>query len=266
MPFTVSHAVVALPFIRTPLVPAAIAIGAMTPDLPLFVRGTPLTYQVTHSNAWIVVTMLVALVLFVAWRGILRPAVRELSPRALAARLPDEWDTPFPAAVRDAFGALPGRPRGRAYPLLLAASLLIGVASHILWDSFTHEGRDGLGVFPALEEQWGPLLGYKWLQYGSTVAGLVILAVWALLWLRRRDAAATVARVLPARVRVAWMLSLPAILAFAWAAGLMAFGPLTAEFTVAHLAYLVLPPACAVWGLLTIGLCVAVQVLRRRRA
>ena len=33
MPFTPSHAVVALPFIRSPLVPAAIAVGAMTPDL-----------------------------------------------------------------------------------------------------------------------------------------------------------------------------------------------------------------------------------------
>ena len=38
MPFTPSHAVVALPFVRTPLVPAAIAVGAMAPDLPLFVR------------------------------------------------------------------------------------------------------------------------------------------------------------------------------------------------------------------------------------
>ncbi|WP_262927685.1 DUF4184 family protein [Microbacterium sp. NIBRBAC000506063] len=50
MPFTPSHAVVALPFVRTPLLPAAIAVGAMAPDLPLFLRGTPLTYQVTHTN------------------------------------------------------------------------------------------------------------------------------------------------------------------------------------------------------------------------
>ncbi len=50
MPFTPSHAVVALPFVRTPLLPAAIAIGAMTPDLPLFLRGTPLSYQATHTN------------------------------------------------------------------------------------------------------------------------------------------------------------------------------------------------------------------------
>jgi hypothetical protein len=57
MPFTPSHAVIALPFVRTPLVPAAIAIGAMAPDLPLFVRGLPLHYGVTHSFAWLPATV-----------------------------------------------------------------------------------------------------------------------------------------------------------------------------------------------------------------
>src|SRR5690348_16124352 len=92
MPFTPSHAVVALPFIRTPLVPAAIAVGAMTPDLPLFVRGLPLHYGRTHDPAWLPLTVLVALVLLLVWRSVLRPAVRELSPGWLAARLPPAWD------------------------------------------------------------------------------------------------------------------------------------------------------------------------------
>ena len=57
MPFTPSHAVVALPFLRTPLVPAAIAVGAMAPDLPLFLRGMPLHYGLTHSLAWLPLTI-----------------------------------------------------------------------------------------------------------------------------------------------------------------------------------------------------------------
>src|SRR5690606_27603774 len=89
MPFTPAHAVIALPFLRTPLLPAAIAVGAMTPDLPLFVRGTPLTYHLTHTN--VLLTALIALVLLLVWWAVLRPAVRELSPRRLAARLPREW-------------------------------------------------------------------------------------------------------------------------------------------------------------------------------
>ncbi len=75
MPFTPSHAVVALPFVRTPLVPAAIAIGAMTPDLPLFVRGLPLHYGVTHSFAWLPATV-------VAGAG----AAARLAVRAAAGR------------------------------------------------------------------------------------------------------------------------------------------------------------------------------------
>ncbi|MGB4777455.1 DUF4184 family protein, partial [Microbacterium sp.] len=99
MPFTPSHAVVALPFVRTPLVPAAIAVGAMTPDLPLFVRGTPLTYQTTHTNPGL--TTALAAVLLALWYLLLRPAVRELSPESLARRLPPEWDATGTTLWRD---------------------------------------------------------------------------------------------------------------------------------------------------------------------
>ena len=107
MPFTPSHAVVALPFVRTPLVPAAIAIGAMTPDLPLFVRGLPLHYGVTHSFAWLPATVVVALALLLVWRCVLRPAVRELSPRWLAVRLPAQWDVGAGAALRETLAVAP---------------------------------------------------------------------------------------------------------------------------------------------------------------
>lgn len=258
MPFTPSHAVVALPFVRTPLVPAAVAIGAMTPDLPLFVRGAVPAYAVTHDPVWILVTAAIALGLLVLWRCALRPAVRELSPRFVAMRLPRAWDGGAVAGWRETF-----RPGWGA--LALAASLLIGVASHILWDLLTHEGRWGVEAFPVLDEQWGPLLGYKWLQHGSSAVGLGIIAVWAALQLRaRRPDAASVQRVLPGWVRVAWWCSLPLALAVAWGSGLVVHGPLDADFTVAHLAYRVLPPACAIWGAVTLALALAVQLRRRR--
>ena len=82
MPFTPSHAVVALPFVRTPLIPAAIAVGSMAPDLPLFVRGLPLGYGQTHDLAWIPATLVLALALLLVWRCILRPASRELADMA----------------------------------------------------------------------------------------------------------------------------------------------------------------------------------------
>lgn len=274
MPFTPSHAVVALPFVRTPLVPAAIAVGAMAPDLPLFVRGGLLGYGRTHDFAWLPATIVLALALLLVWRCILRPASRELAPEWLARRLPGEWDRGAAGALRDTLGVRTllehGRPRRLSVSwsavALLVVSLAIGVASHIVWDLFTHEGRWGSEVIPALADEWGPVAGFKWLQWGSGFAGLAIIGVWAIVWLRRADASnGPVARVLPSWVRWAWWLSLPAALLVAWVAGLAAFGPLDAGFTVAHLAYRVLPPACAGWGVLTLALALIIQTLRTRR-
>ena len=276
MPFTPSHAVVALPFVRTPLVPAAIAIGAMTPDLPLFVRGLPLHYGRTHAFEWVALTVVLALALLLMWRCVLRPAARELAPVRLARRLPEEWDHDAQSSLRETL-AVSRSPEEAGHAsrvrwrvswrglALLVLSLLLGVVSHIVWDLFTHEGRWGVTAIPALEAPWGPLVGYKWLQHGSSVLGLAIIGIFVAWWLRNRGTTAPVHRVLHAGVRWAWWLSLPLALAIAWAVGLASLGPLDADFTVAHLAYRVLPPACAVWGALTVGLCVVVQVLRRRR-
>ena len=91
MPFTPSHAVVALPFVRTPLLPAAIAVGAMTPDLPLFLRSTPLSYQATHTN--VLLSTVLAAGLLALWYAVLRPAVRDLMGTRIELRQADAIDS-----------------------------------------------------------------------------------------------------------------------------------------------------------------------------
>lgn len=260
MPFTASHALVALPFIRTPLVPAAIAIGAMAPDLPLFVRGVGLNYSFTHTFGNVLWTASLAFMLFLLWRVVLRPAVPQLTPLWVARRLPEEWSDGGAVAAGRAVGV----GEKRWYPLLLAVSFVIGVLSHIAWDLFTHEGREGVELLPGLDAMWGPLPGFKWLQHGSSVLGLAIIGIWALLWLRRRRPRPGITQSLPQGVRVVWWLSLPVILVAALVWGIVVFGPLDAEFTVQHLAYRVLPPACALWGAITFVLCIVLSVRSRR--
>lgn len=260
MPFTPSHAVVALPFLRTPLVPAAIAIGAMTPDLPLFLRGFGVTYSFTHTYANVLWTMVIAFGLFLLWRVVLRPAASELSPKWLAHRLPSDWGQTSADALNEAVGI----GRRRSYIPLLVGSLLLGVVSHILWDEFTHEGRLGLQLLPALADQWGPLQGFKWLQHGSSAIGLLMLAVWAMLWLRRAEPRPAAQQLLPRWVRVSWWISLPVILIASWGVGYYVFGPFTEEFTLQHLAYRVLPQGCGIWAMLTLALCVILTTAGRR--
>jgi len=265
MPFTPSHAVVALPFARTRVVPAAVAVGAMTPDLPLFLRLNGPLYGAAHDLRMLPLTMVVAFGLLLVWWLLLRPAVRALVPAWLATRLPEEWDARGRTALRAAIPAGGGEGAGRAVGVLwVVVALAVGVASHVAWDAFTHEGRFGSVLVPALGESWGPLPGYRWLQYGTGMLGLAVLAVAGVLWLRARSP-----RPVPRRaarpVRMGWMLALPALLAIAWGVGLGIYGPPDADFTVQHLAYRVLPPACAVWAVLTLVLCVVAVRPERAR-
>ena len=174
MPFTPSHAIVALPFARTAIPAGAVAIGAMAPDLPLFSPWVPL-YRMTHGFPSLLWTSLpIALALYAIWRLIIRPAASGLLlPEALRARMPWAWDRP----------ARPEHPvRGAA---LVVLATLIGIATHVFWDAFTHPNRLGSQWFPVLSEQWGPVPGTTWLQHGFSVLGLAGVAVWAVLAVRK---------------------------------------------------------------------------------
>src|SRR5690606_38070533 len=121
-----------------------------------------------HDLAWLPATALLALGLLLVWRCILRPGMRELAPAWLASRLPTEWDADVVAGLRETF-AVTGTPPRASWPriVLLILSLILGVATHIVWDAFTHEDRWGTRTLPFLVEPWGPFAGYKWLQHGS---------------------------------------------------------------------------------------------------
>jgi len=168
MPFTPSHMAAALPFLRTPLLPAALVVGTMAPDIPYYL---PLSIprELTHSLLGLVTIDLVLGVLgALAWWFVLREAVVDLLPRVIGTRIPRVERTAW-------------RPARWGWPLTIAVlllSVLIGATTHLLWDSFTHPGWlvDHVAV---LRTQLGPLLLEKWLQHLSTVAGLLILGVWA---------------------------------------------------------------------------------------
>lgn len=255
MPFTPSHAIVALPFARTPLPAGAVAVAAMVPDLPLFLPWVP-SYWATHGFPSLLWTSLpLALVFYAAWRLALRPGISGLLPsEALRARVPWAWDRV----------SRPERPLVTGLLVVIAA--LIGVVSHVVWDLFTHRGRLGPAWIPVLAQAWGPFEGTTWLQYGSSVLGLAGLGVWAALAVRTTGA---VYRVDPPAVgvvrRAAWVTSAAvAVTSFSVRFGLDGI-PATAR-ELARTTYHAGTFAGAVILVLAVLAAVAVRVLRLNRA
>jgi Domain of unknown function (DUF4184) len=174
VPFTPSHVAAVLPFAKTPLLPAALVIGSMAPDLFFYV---PLPIGRSFTHRWLgVVTVDLAfgIALFVLWQ--------------LAFRTPLVDFGPLPARQRIAAMAWTGlRARGTSWSrlvLLLVVSVLIGTTTHVVWDSFTH--RDWVAYhLPWLLTQWGPRPVYEWGQYFSSLFGAVVVLIWTIRWWRR---------------------------------------------------------------------------------
>lgn len=81
------------------------------------------------------------------------------------------------------------RRRWLAIPLVL----LLGSFTHLLWDAFTHEDTRGVRWFPQLLDYAPQVAGhslqlYQWLQYGSSVVGLVVVIGALALWMRHASA------------------------------------------------------------------------------
>lgn len=232
MPFTPAHAAVALPFVRTRLPIAAIAVGAMTPDVPLFFRvGIP--YALTHD--WIgvlVVDLPLAFALLMVWRTIVRPATPQLVPSWFAHRCPPSWSDPA-SRGRETWGEHGDAVRGRVTVIgLVVLGLLIGISSHLIWDAFTHEGRWGSEVLPVLTREFAGVPLATWAQQASSVVGLGAIAV-ALAVVLRRTPPSPPPAIVPTCVRGATAAVLPASLCaagvvVAFAAG----GPWATGWTV----------------------------------
>lgn len=200
MPFTPSHAAAVLPLVgRRGLVPAALVIGSLAPDLPYYLQlGTE--SSLTHSLVGVVtVDLVMAFVVFVLWQGLVAQATYAAAPSALRARAA----TPPRLRARVGSAAAAG---------VVVVSLVLGGLTHVVWDTFTHEGRWGTEAIPWLTEQHGRLVGYRWLQYLSSALGLAIVAVYLAVWWRRAPKRVPATPALPRRAAVAfWVIVIGAL-------------------------------------------------------
>jgi Domain of unknown function (DUF4184) len=202
MPFTVAHAAAALPLRRFNLVWSAFLVGTMAPDFP-YVVGNVKYRSLGHDFPGVLLFTLpasFAALWFYHW-AIKRP-IAGLLPVRMQQKLNGELG-------EFKFG-------GGRRMLAITFSIILGIATHLIWDSFTHSY-----TWPWLHFGWLrswielPVAGWTpmtmLLQYASTLLGLLALAIWILLWYRDRVPVTDASSLPPIKPRVSLAVGMFAI-------------------------------------------------------
>ena len=173
MPFTLAHAAAALPSRRLHLIPSAVVVGTFAPDFEYFLHLAP-DSGFGHTFQGIAeLSFPLAMLMLWIFHSFVKVPLAGLLPNGIQRRL-----TPYLTRFSV---------RGGGRLLLIAASVLLGIGTHLVWDSFTHPNTWPYDHFSILRLTLpAPFVGsiafYKLLQHASTIVGLAILAFWIGKW------------------------------------------------------------------------------------
>ncbi|MGG3882840.1 DUF4184 family protein [Brevibacillus panacihumi] len=169
MPFTFAHPAIVLPFYKNRWFSfSALVFGSMSPDFEYFLRMQPYSvYSHTIAGLFFFNLPLVFVISFLFHQVVKWPMLtclpewcrKGLLPIAMTAWRPTSWRS----------------------IVIFVYSALLGSLSHIVWDSFTHQGAYAVDRLAFLQETLyvagREVPVFKFFQHGSTLLGLVVIAI-----------------------------------------------------------------------------------------
>jgi hypothetical protein len=171
MPFTPAHPAIILPFLRSRYFSAtALVAGSVTPDFEYFFKMGVNSFH-SHTLAGLIYfdVPVAVLLSFVFHLVVKRNLIMNL-PVFLQRRFADTLQLNFIHYVKNNLA-------------IFLISALAGSASHLFWDSFTHDNGFFARELPFYEGTYVPFEGARYplfyaLQHISTFVGLVIVALY----------------------------------------------------------------------------------------
>lgn len=171
MPFTPAHSAAVLPLIgRKHFSATALVAGSVAPDFEYFIR---LSVNSIHSHTipgLFYFDVPVAILLGIIFHTIVKNNLFSNLPGFITARFRETLTLDFMASLR------------RDY-LMIIGSALIGAATHVFWDEFTHNKGYFAQALPIYKGTFLPLFGVQWplffvLQHVSTLVGTIALLIF----------------------------------------------------------------------------------------
>jgi hypothetical protein len=172
MPFTFSHPAIVLPVTYLPkkwYSLSGLIVGSMTPDFEYFIRMKDYS---KYSHTWdglFWFDLPLGLILIFIFHNVVRDILIIYLPFSLNIRLSSftkfNWNKYFQRNI-----------------IVVLVSLLIGIASHLFWDSFTHDGEYFAKAIPILRNDIyilnHEISGAKIFQYVSSLIGGIVMIIF----------------------------------------------------------------------------------------
>ncbi|MEO6979255.1 MAG: DUF4184 family protein [Mucilaginibacter sp.] len=170
MPFTFAHPAIVLPFgkvFKRGLSVTGLVIGSMAPDFEYFFRMRIFS---AYSHTWeglVWFDVPLAFVLVILYEIFIKEKLITHLPGGLNRRF-------YYARQHVTFYTV-------GYFIAILASVALGAASHIAWDGFSHPNGMYVHQWPVLQRVFNiygyHLYGFTILQHGSTLLGLLFIAI-----------------------------------------------------------------------------------------
>lgn len=174
MPFTFSHPAIVIPVKkRFPkyLSMTGLVIGSMAPDFEYFLRFKPMGLVGHGILGFIVLNLPLCFVVAFLFHNLVKAALVANLPDLIRKRVAGKLSGRFAMDSAKSFA-------------VFSFSSLVGMASHVFWDSFTHRGGYFVEGIPYLDSSFfvlgleAPL--YKLFQHGSTLIGAAFILYFLL--------------------------------------------------------------------------------------
>ncbi|EQB3101620.1 DUF4184 family protein [Clostridium botulinum] len=172
MPFTFSHPAIVLPleekwnkyFNFTALI-----LGSMSPDFEYFIRFKAMATIGHGLIGFFLYNLPLCFILAYLFHRIIKKPLIAHGPKPI-----DSWY--YNTALK------PWRINSLAQVLVFSYSAIIGMITHVFWDSFTHKGGKFVILFEGLRKNIEILNYdipvYKILQHGSTLLGVIFIILY----------------------------------------------------------------------------------------
>ncbi len=173
MPFTPAHSAIVLPLLKSRLFSATgLIVGSLSPDFEYFLK-----MQVSGVHGHTIPGLLyfdlpVTVVLSLLFHQVVKKNLIANMPLFFQRRFQDVLELDFIKYLKDRW-------------FVFVISALMGAASHIFWDGFTHNNTYFVRTLPFYEGTFIPFDGVRYplfyaLQHISTVVGLAAVGVYVI--------------------------------------------------------------------------------------